>query len=91
MELECGEKQMGKGGPKRCSLFGSEVPWELALFTAVEGWMVEKGAGGAAPLRPLILLLVCDGLHTLTARLCREEEQTHGTTDRMIYCCGCGG
>lgn len=51
------------------------MPWELALFTAVEGGMVEEGAGGAAPLRPLVLLLVCDGLHNLTARVCEEEEE----------------
>lgn len=40
----------------RCSLVGSEVPRELALFTAVEGRVVEEGAGGAVPMRPLVLL-----------------------------------
>lgn len=57
------------------SLVGSEVPRELTLFTAVEGRMVEEGAGRAVPLRPLILLLVCSGLHNLTARICDEEEE----------------
>lgn len=51
------------------SLVGSEVPRELALFTAVEGGVVEEGAGGAVPLRPLVLLLVCGGLHNLTAQV----------------------
>lgn len=50
---------------------GSEVAWELALFTAVEGGMVEEGAGGAAPLRPLVLLLVCSRLHYLTPHVHR--------------------
>lgn len=36
----------------------SEVARELALFTAVEGGVVEEGAGGAAPLSPLVLVLV---------------------------------
>lgn len=40
----------------RRSLVGSEVPRELALFTAVEGGVVEEGAGGAVPMRPLVLL-----------------------------------
>lgn len=53
------------------SLVGSEVPRELALFTAVEGRMIEEGAGCAAPLRPLVFLLVYDGLHYLTARVNR--------------------
>lgn len=57
------------GGAARRSLVGSEVPRELALFTAVEGGVVEEGAGGAAPLRLLVLLLVSDGLHNLTARV----------------------
>lgn len=48
---------------------GSKVAWELALFTAVEGGMVQEGAGGAAPLRPLVLLLVCGRLHHLTAHV----------------------
>lgn len=56
-------------------LVGSEVPWELALFTAVEGGMVEEGAGCAVPLRPLILLLVCNGLHNLTARVWGKEKE----------------
>lgn len=38
-------------------LLGSEVPRELALFTAVEGGVVEEGAGGAVPMRALVLLL----------------------------------
>ena len=63
------------GGVRR-SLVGSEVPRELALFTAVEEGVVEEGAGGAAPLRPLVLLLVGHGLHNLTARVCGREERT---------------
>lgn len=38
-------------------LLGSEVPREFALFTAVEGGVVEEGAGGAVPMRALVLLL----------------------------------
>lgn len=48
------------------------MPWELALFTAVEGGVVEEGAGRAAPLRPLVFLLVCYSLNALTARLWME-------------------
>lgn len=59
----------------RRTLVGSEVPGELALFTAVEGGVVEEGAGGAVPLQPLVLLLVCDGLHNLTARVCDDEKE----------------
>lgn len=63
----------GKRGTKRACFFGSEVPRELALFTAVEGWVVEEGAGCAAPLRTVLLLLVCDsGLQLLSARVWRE-------------------
>lgn len=36
----------------------SEVTRELALFTAVEGRVVEEGAGGAVPLSALVVLLV---------------------------------
>lgn len=36
----------------------SEVTRELALFTAVEGRVVEEGAGGAVPLGALVILLV---------------------------------
>lgn len=63
------EDGQAEEGAARRSLVGSEVPWELALFTAVEGGMVEEGAGGAAPLQALVLLLVCGGLHNLTARV----------------------
>lgn len=65
------EGRRAEEGAARRSLVGSEVTRELALFTAVEGRMVEEGAGGAVPLRPLVLLLVCDGLHNLTARVNR--------------------
>lgn len=52
------------------------MPRELALFTAVEGGVVEEGAGCAVPLRPLILLLVCCGLHSLAA--CAWDDRARG-------------
>lgn len=62
------EDRRAEEGAARRSLVGSEVPREIALFTADQGRVIEEGAGCAAPLRPLVLL-VCDGLHTLTARV----------------------
>lgn len=61
-------------------LGGSETPREFALFTAVEGGVVQESASGAAPLHSLVLLLVCaGGLHSLTARVWEE----HNTEVRM--------
>ncbi len=37
---------------------GSEMPGEFTLFTAVEGRVVEEGAGGAAPLDAVVLLML---------------------------------
>ena len=61
--------QLAEEGAARHGPGGSEVPRELALFTAVEGGMVEEGAGCTAPLRPFVFLLVCNGLHHLTSRV----------------------
>lgn len=48
----------------------SEVARELALFTAVEGRVVEEGAGGAAPWGALVLLL-----HQAAAHVCQNTPR----------------
>ena len=58
------------------SIWGSEVSWEFTLFTAVEGRVVEKGAGSTPPLDTVIVLTLRHSLHTLTARFCGKERKT---------------
>lgn len=50
--------------------------WELALFTAVEGRVVEEGTGGAAPLSALILLLVGSRLPHATSHIYDGGQKT---------------
>lgn len=53
---------------------------EVALFTAVEGRVVEEGAGGAAPLSALVVLLVGRRLHRTTSHIYDGGQKTrlHG-------------
>lgn len=54
---DSGEADIQKGS-RESAVPPSEVTRELALFTAVEGRVVEEGAGGAVPLSALVVLLV---------------------------------
>lgn len=48
----------------RGGVAGSEVAWVFALFAAVQGGMIEEGAGPAAPLS---LVLLCGGFQAHAA------------------------
>lgn len=54
----------------------SGVAREVALFTAVEGRVVEEGAGGAAPLGALVILLLGSRLHRAAPNICDGSQKT---------------
>lgn len=55
---------------------GSEMPWKFTLFTAVEGRVVEEGAGSTAPLNSIILLRLRHDPHIPTA-LWNKTHRNH--------------
>lgn len=54
----------------------SGVAREVALFTAVEGRVVEEGAGGTAPLGALVILLLGSRLHRAAPHICDGGQKT---------------
>lgn len=58
LEKPTSRRGAGRARGSLCCCPPSEVARELALFTAVEGRVVEEGAGGAVPLSALVILLV---------------------------------
>lgn len=72
------ESAAGMGGTSNPSWTSlpSGVAREVALFTAVEGRVVEEGAGGAAPLGALVILLLGSRLHRAAPHICNGGQKT---------------
>lgn len=62
---------------------------ELALFTAIQGRVVEEGASRTAPLGALVFLLV--GLHVLIPRLFRFGWNRAKKSNVVIKIMDCTG